>query len=179
MIDPIQNIFIETKRLIIKNPSMDDFPEVIKMKCNRDVMKYTGGITKQSYENELSSYFKKINTFGINSNYVFSVIEKNTNKYIGYCGFKHSDAIRGIEMVFGFAKPYWKKGYAKEATKKILSYGFNNLDFDEISAAVDSLNTASEHILNYIGLRYKNKVDWPDNRTMNLYSIKREEFLKE
>ncbi len=178
MLNLIQPIYIETERLIIKNPSMDDFPEVLKMKCNREVMKFTGGATKLSCEQEMSNYFKKINNFGLNNNYVFSVIEKKSNKYIGYCGFKYCDIINNIEILYGFTKSSWGNGYCKEAAKKVLPYGFDNLEFEEISAAVNPKNAASEHIINCIGLKYIGKIDWPNQGQVNLYSLKREEYQK-
>ncbi len=110
MFDLTQNISIETKRLIIKNPSMDDFPEVFKMKCCREVTKFTGGVTKESYEKEMSNYFKRINTFGTKNNYVFSLIEKKSNKYVGYCGFRFCNIINYLRLFkICMAKRLWKR----------------------------------------------------------------------
>ncbi len=177
MFDLTQNISIETKRLIIKNPSMDDFPEVFKMKCCREVTKFTGGVTKESYEKEMSNYFKRINTFGTKNNYVFSLIEKKSNKYVGYCGFRFCNIINNIEIIYGFSKSAWQKGYGKEAALKILFYGFNDLKYEEIYAVVNPLNTASERILTHIGMKYIKKIDLPDHGKVSLYFVKREEFL--
>lgn len=177
MFDSTQNIWIETERLIIKSPSMEDFPEVFKMKCDKDVMKFTGGVTKLSYEEEISNYFKRINNFGIDNNYIFSVIEKKSNKYIGYCGFQFSDIIGNIEFLYGFSKSSWGNGYGKEAAINVVSYGFKDLKLDEIFAAVNPLNKASEAILNHIGLIYISKIDWTKKGKVNLYSMKKEEFL--
>jgi len=137
MFDTVQNIKFATERLIIKNPSMEDFPEVLKMKCDREVKKFTGGTSTLSYEEEMSNYFKRVNTFGLNNNYIFSVIEKKSCAFIGYCGFQFCDIVDGIEIVFGFKKTSWGNGYGKEAAMNVLSYGFEHLQLKEVFAAVN------------------------------------------
>lgn len=179
MLDFIENIYIETERLILKNPCIEDFPEVYKMISDAEVKKFTGGVTKLSYEKEMNNYINRIKEFGKNNNYKFSVIEKKSNSYIGYCGFGFCKIIDDIEILYGFSKSAWGKGYGKEAASNVLKFGFCNLKIQEIFAAVNPINAASEHILNYIGLKYRGKIEWPNQGKVNLYSLKRKEYIVE
>jgi len=49
---------------------------------------------------------------------------------------------------------FWGKGYAKEAAKAMLSYGFGDLKLARIMAFVLPQNKASVRILNQLGFRY-------------------------
>ena len=48
------NIFLETKRLMIKIPDLSDFDDLYLLQCNPDVMKYIGEGVRTKQEVELS-----------------------------------------------------------------------------------------------------------------------------
>lgn len=53
----------------------------------------------------------------------------------------------------------FRKGYATEAARASLNYGFNELKLNEIYAMADSDNAASRLVLEKTGMRYLEKFD--------------------
>jgi len=51
------------------------------------------------------------------------------------------------------ARPHWRKGYGIEATRRLLSYLFDELDLHRVIAITDVNNLASFHVLERMGFR--------------------------
>jgi len=71
--------------------------------------------------------------------------------------------------LYGFLKEHWGKGYASEASKAVLRYGLEELGLDEIVAAVNLENIASEKVLINIGMRYVEVIDYPKEGPVKKY----------
>ena len=91
----------------------------------------------------MQEYFKSV---GQSSNNVFlAIVDKKTNTHIGNVrlgpvNWIHRTAYLGI--IIG-EKNYWGKGYATEAIKLVIYYGFKRLNLHKISAGVNACNLAS------------------------------------
>jgi [ribosomal protein S5]-alanine N-acetyltransferase len=58
------------------------------------------------------------------------------------------------ELGYRFMQKYWGKGYATEAAKAMIDYGFNEMGLTEIYAMTDIDNKASRHVLEKCGMSY-------------------------
>ncbi len=83
--------------------------------------------------------------------------------YVGYCGFQYCEISGGMEILYGYAKQYWGKGYAIEAAKAVLRFGLTRLNLDEI--------LAFDKILNEIGMTYIGDIEWPKEGMVKKYMI--------
>ncbi|WP_175438432.1 GNAT family N-acetyltransferase [Fusibacter sp. 3D3] len=63
-------------------------------------------------------------------------------------------------------------GYAIEAAKAVLEFGLTELNLDEIVAAVNYENVASDKVLIRIGMHYVGDIEWPDQGIVKKYRIK-------
>lgn len=124
---------IETERLIIRDPIIEDFEAVWAMRNDRDVTIFTGGVTKRSKEQVYENHVKECTNL-THEPREYAVVLKETGDYIGYCGFKYCSVLMGIEILYGFAKAYWGKGYALEAAKAVMEFGLKELKLDKIVA---------------------------------------------
>ena len=138
---------IETKRLILRKPTLEDFEGYWLMKNDKIACKYTGGITTYSYEERRELYEKE--WVASNQNTEFSIILKTNDEYIGYCGFVDDN-----ELLYGLKRNAWGLGYGYEAVVSMLSYGFMQLNLPHIVAKVNPQNLASEKILQKIGFLF-------------------------
>lgn len=78
-------------------------------------MIFTGGIIKLSRQDFIKSYLENCSNFNEKTDYRYSVILKESDKYIGYCGFQYCDILKDIEILYGYDSKYWGNGYAYEA----------------------------------------------------------------
>lgn len=165
------DMIIETKFLLIRPPIIEDFDNYWVMNNDPEVKKYTGGVIKQSYGEALSIHTKVCNEFDAKNknNCIFSVVEKSSGQLIGYCGFKYCERMGDIEILYGFLRDSWGKGYGYEAAKAVLEYGIKILKLKKIVAAVNPQNIASEKILIKIGMTPNGKIMWGEQGLVNKY----------
>jgi RimJ/RimL family protein N-acetyltransferase len=87
-----------------------------------------------------------------------------------------------MEIGFRFAPEYWGKGYATEAAKAVLGYGFTTMGLNEIFSMSAIGNTRSFALMERIGLRYVKNFELPTLpqghylRPYKLYKLTRAEW---
>jgi len=79
---------------------------------------------------------------------------KRGQKLIGACGIRIQDPVlRTADMGYVLNRGYWGKGYATEAAKALIHFGFSKLKFHRIWATCDVQNKASARVLEKAGMK--------------------------
>ena len=86
-------------------------------------------------------------------------------------------------MGYWISKKFWNRGFASEAAKAILEYGFTTLGMNRIHAHHFTRNKASGRILLKIGMKHEGKLrqhvkKWDKFEDIEMYGILRSEFEK-
>ncbi len=82
------------------------------------------------------------------------VVLKSKDRLIGGCGIRIQNPIfREGDLGYVFHRSYWDKGYATEATKAIIDFGFSKLKLHRIWATCDPPNKASARVLEKAGMK--------------------------
>ena len=69
------------------------------------------------------------------------------------------------------ARAHWGKGYATEAARACLRYGFERLGFEEIPASVDPRHLASRRVLEKLGFEYRGMRRFGDDDEDSAYYV--------
>ena len=149
------SVFLETERLILKPTKQSDFDDLLALRSDPDVMKYTeqGVQTKEDIQDFLDITIPYQKKYGHD---ICSVFEKSSGIFVGQAGLfcasenKHSD----IEIGFSLHKKYWGRGYGTELVKALIQWGFENLLVAKLVAFTDPENIASHRILQKCGMTY-------------------------
>jgi ribosomal-protein-alanine N-acetyltransferase len=120
---------------------------------------------------------------------VWAVTPKGSDEFIGYCGIQylHQEPCgvtteapadgTDVEVIAGLAQPYWGNGFASEATRAALRYGFETVGLPRIVAAIHPDNQASRRILQQkMGMRCADDLCYYGECPH--FVITREEFLR-
>lgn len=89
-----------------------------------------------------------------------AVILKETDEFIGWAGLKlEMGLINGREggfydIGYRLMQKHWGKGYASEANKAWIDFGFNVLNLEKINAFAYTTNGASRRILEKSGMKH-------------------------
>lgn len=89
---------------------------------------------------------------------VFGIVQKSSGKMIGSMGLVDDSRRRFNEAkMLGYAigKPYWGRGYATEAAKEMVRWGFNQMGLEVISAYCFTHNSRSRRVLEKCGMQYE------------------------
>jgi RimJ/RimL family protein N-acetyltransferase len=87
--------------------------------------------------------------------YVFSIVELETDNLIGRCVLFAMDKVDRRAML-GIAigeKAYWNKGFGQDATRLLLDYGFNLLNLNNIMLGVFSYNQRAVACYEKVGFK--------------------------
>ncbi len=154
-------IICETPRLILREVDLADAEGFFEMDSDPEVARFVGGRPVDSIEKSREIILfvqKQYAERGIGR---WSVVEKATGAFIGWCGLKRAlpeDAIRPekgefIDLGYRFSKKNWGQGFASEAARAALEQGLGPLGFSKICAMADSRHSVSLHILEKTGFR--------------------------
>jgi ribosomal-protein-alanine N-acetyltransferase len=123
------------------------------MRSDPEIMRYirapiTNRSESENWINLVSSRWQS-DRFGF-----CAVIDKQSQKFIGWCGLwvlKENDE---IEVGYALAKEYQGRGLATEAAARVLQYGFAELKLEKIVALARHENLASRRVMEKLGLKY-------------------------
>ena len=71
---------------------------------------------------------------------------------MGEAGLQYLEAGPDIELGYTLARAAWGRGYATEAARAVLRWGFAGLRLHRIVAVADPANAASLHVLEKLGM---------------------------
>lgn len=157
----------ETERLLLRPYALEDIELSRELLFDPEVMKYVGELP-EDFDIEKSQ--RDVIRRGAGGRIgVWCVIEKTTGEKLGDVVLTPlpinlddtdwSSVVPDcypdseIETGYLFRRSAWGKGYATEACRRILRFGFEMTDLDTIVAVTDPENAASMQVLGKCGLK--------------------------
>ncbi|MBZ0301169.1 MAG: GNAT family N-acetyltransferase [Anaerolineae bacterium] len=144
---------LETERLRLRRFELADAPIVQTLLNDPDV---TGNLLEASLPFSLEDACSMITTshatFEAGTGWAFAVTRKSNDDLVGYCDIQLQCEHQRGAITYWIGRPYWWQGYATEAAKKVVRFGYEQLGLNRIYAYVLQRNTASAHVLQKAGL---------------------------
>ncbi len=84
-----------------------------------------------------------------------AVTERGDDVVVGAIGLQIDEAHQHGELGYWIAVPYWGKGYAAEACRAMLAWGFGQRALHRVFAQVFPRNHASRRVLEKLGMRHE------------------------
>ena len=147
----------ESERLLFRPHLITDLDDFCAMEMDINVRRYVGGSPRSREEAEKRFPKNQLQEIATNRLGVWATVLKAENKYIGRCGiyphFSPDGAPIPGEAALGLyiAHPYWGRGFATEAGRAFIDFGFNDLGITRIVTTVMEGNNASLHVLQKLG----------------------------
>lgn len=155
-----QHTEIATNRLILRPLRREDFEPYARIMGAREVGYWFpkgDGYTREESEKSLNAILKHWDKhdFGI-----WGIVDKANGALIGRCGLNMIDETSEVEVDFVLAPNSWGRGYATEAAKAALAYGFQKLKLQNIIGLAKPENTASRRVIEKIGMQFKRNTEY-------------------
>ena len=185
------NLDLKSERLLLRPFAETDSDVAIELFTDPAVIRYVcETYTEQQVVEEMPKYTKRCAGGCIGA---WCVVERATQEKLGMAILlplpieeddRNWDLVVGddvpdceIEIGYILKKSAWGKGYATEATKRLLKFAFEETPLEELVATTNSENTASQRVLEksglvYEGMRRAYAVDCPG------YRITRQQWLE-
>jgi len=86
--------------------------------------------------------------------YAWAILHFETQEFLGEAGMSISaERYKKAEIHFSLMPQHWRKGYATELVKGLISFGFEGLNLHRIEAGVAVENERSIHVLEKVGMK--------------------------
>lgn len=170
-------MMIETKRLILRELTMDDLKDLHKILSDPESMKhYPKPFTLEESENWINWNIENYMKYGFG---LWAVALKEEKQFIGECGITMQNINGRMEPEIGYHinKEYTKKGYATEAAKACRNYAFEVLKLEKIYSYMKYTNIASSKVAKNNGMKLIMEVEDQKNIKTRIYAITLEEYL--
>lgn len=145
---------IVTERLILRRYGHDDIPDVLGL-ASHPSFAWLISENIPATEEDIRKYIDlQISYQPFEKDKVFELAaeRKEDGKVIGLMGMIRRDHRQG-EIGWGLGVEYRGQGYATEAARALMDYGFHSLGLYRIHADTNSDNLASWRIMERIGMR--------------------------
>lgn len=157
---------VETQRLRLERwDRREHAPGLAAVNADPEVMRFiTGGATMTRVESQVQSdrIAEHWRTYGFG---LWAVIELASGGMIGFAGLSHPLWLPGwertVEVGWRLARDTWGKGYATEAGRAGLHYGFERLQLGEIISLIHPGNERSLAVAGRLAMAARDRVPHP------------------
>lgn len=150
---------ITTSRLILRNWQAKDAKDWSEITKQKEVVKWIYGV---KYNSSIEKAKKVIIEDEKKTGAIYrAILEKSSGKIIGsvwFIGIDEEHERKIAELGVLLRKEFWNKGYATEACKALINFGFKKLKFLKIIAKVNIENKTSEKMIKKLGFKFEGRL---------------------
>ncbi len=150
---------LETERLILRAPTLDDFDRWAEMMADANVARFIGGTQPKSIV--WRAIMQITGAWQLTGISMFSVIEKERGVWVGRVGPWQPLGWPGTEVGWGLHPDAWGKGYALEAAVASMDYAFDVLGWEEAVHCINPENLPSQRVAKRLGSRVLRQATLP------------------
>lgn len=139
---------LTTERLLLREIEFTDSHAIYQIFSDEEVMKWYGVFPIENMEAALRLIENLRMNYYENRGIRWAIIEKNTNRLIGTCGFHNWNVnSRRAEIGYELGREFWHCGYASEAIREMIHFGCDVMNLQRVEALVYPENIASQTTL--------------------------------
>ncbi|MCL3997854.1 GNAT family N-acetyltransferase [Streptomyces lavenduligriseus] len=154
---------LRTDRLLLRRWQDSDLEPWAAMNADPEVREHLGGLlTREQSDASVARFQAEFDRRGYGW---WAVQSQATGEFIGFAGLDRVDdgmPFTGVEIGWRLARPAWRRGYATEAARACLAFGFETLELPEILAVTTAANLRSQAVMRRIGMTRDPADDFDD-----------------
>ena len=139
---------IETERLILRPLSTSDVDAFVALHADPRVNRFVGSYTRQQALERLRSIERQWDERGHG---LCAVELRSTGELLGRSGLQFWERFDEVELGWTLRAEAWGHGYATEAARACLRWGFATLDVDHLAAYIRPANVPSVKVAERLG----------------------------
>lgn len=154
---------IRTQRLLLRDWRESDLAPWAAMNADPEVREHLGPLLTPE---QATASARKFQADLERNGYGFWAVEvRDTGEFVGFAGLDPVDPgmpFTGIEAGWRLARAAWGNGYATEAARAVLAYGFDTVGLPEILAVTTATNLRSQAVMRRLGMTTDPADDFDD-----------------
>ncbi|TWD84217.1 RimJ/RimL family protein N-acetyltransferase [Kribbella amoyensis] len=154
---------LRTERLTLRRWQESDLAPWAAMNADPEVREHLGAaLTREQSDASVALFQEEFDQRG----YGWWAVEvRETGEFVGFAGLDRVEdhlPFTGIEIGWRLARSAWGHGYATEAARAVLAFGFDTLGLPEILALTTATNLRSQAVMRRIGMTRDPADDFDD-----------------
>ncbi|MFI8853141.1 GNAT family N-acetyltransferase [Streptomyces sp. 891-h] len=142
------DVVIETERLWLRPLTPRDLDFFVELHSDPEITRFVPTFTREQARERLAEIGRQWSERGHG---LCAVQSKETGELIGRCGLNHWELFDEVEAGWTFRRDCWGRGYATEAARAVVEWGFDRLDVDYFTAMIVHGNSASVRVAERLG----------------------------
>ena len=156
-LNPCSSADVETDRLLLRKFAYEDAGSMLNNWVADDSVQHMYG--EPSYKT-IDAVYSLLDKYigGYNDDHYFrwAVIEKESGECIGQIAYFLVDKNNHFgEIEYCIGKAFQGRGYASEATRAVIDYGFDRIGFHKVQICVRPSNISSRRVIEKCGFEYE------------------------
>lgn len=143
---------LSTERLLLKPFGPEDTWDFYLLNEDEEVVRHTGDRPFRDRQ-EAAAFLGNYDQYQRYGYGRWTVLRRSDGQYLGWCGLKYHPGQSETDLGFRLYRRYWGRGYATEAARACLTYGFEQLELPAIIGRVRQANGASIRVLEKCGMQ--------------------------
>ncbi len=169
---------LQTDRLLLRPYTEHDAAELLPLIGAREVAATTLRIAHPYTRHDAKAFFELTKD---PDKVWLAITLRGDGRQIGGIGMRVDQQHKHAELGYWLGVDYWGKGYATEAGREMIRYGFEELGMHRIFASHFRHNPASGRILRKLGMRHEgcqreHLLKWGEFVDSELYGLLRQEW---
>jgi RimJ/RimL family protein N-acetyltransferase len=175
---------LRTSRLLLRSIEREDIPAIVRLAGAREIAATTLRIPHPYMVEDARNFLAKATEdFFACRSIIYAITILPEGELRGAVGLDISEAHSHAELGYWVGLPFWGKGFATEAASAVMEFGFQALGLHRIYAHHFAGNTASQRVLQKIGMRHEGQSrqhfeKWDRYIDIENYGLLAEEFRK-
>ncbi|MER6302775.1 GNAT family N-acetyltransferase [Kitasatospora sp. NPDC001539] len=154
---------LRTERLLLRRWRESDLAPWAALNADPEVREHLGGVlTRERSDASVARFEAAIERRG----YGWLAVEvRESGEFIGFAGLddvEEQAPVSGVEIGWRLARAAWGHGYATEAARAVLAYGFGPLALPEVLAVTTAANLRSQAVMRRLGMTRDPAEDFDD-----------------
>jgi ribosomal-protein-alanine N-acetyltransferase len=174
---------LRTARLLLGGFALDDAAELQRLAGAREIADTTLAIPHPYHLEDALSWIRWLDSEeGARDSVNFAIRLLRQAQLIGSIGLRDIDPQHGQgELGFWIGKDWWGQGYAREAARAVIQFGFESLNLNRVCAHHMSRNAASGRVLLAAGMHQEGVLrqrvqKWGVYEDVVLYAVVRDDW---
>ena len=142
---------LETDRLVLRMFGNDDLDAYYAICSDLEVMEFIGQGKAMSRLDTWRQIAVMLGHWQLRGYGSWAIEEKASGKLVGRVGFINPEGWPGLEIGWALARSSWRLGYATEAARAALQYGFQTFGFSRVISLIHPANTRSVRVSERLG----------------------------
>jgi RimJ/RimL family protein N-acetyltransferase len=144
-----REVLIETERLRLRPMDMDDLDAFVALHAEPEVTRFIRPLDRAAAEERLH---RDESEWRQRNHGLLAILDRSDGAFLGRCGLKYWPQFDETELGWALRREAWGHGYATEAGRTCIEWGFAELDAPYLTAMVNPENVRSIRVAERLGL---------------------------